>query len=103
MSTAKTKLSRADKKEIEARIARANGSDKKEKTAQDSIPYQQMYPDGICRVTDTRYVKTIGFEDINYQLSQDEDTNECFLGCSGYSSGLAGPNNPISFTESSTA
>ena len=73
MSTAKSKLSRADKKEIEALIARANGTDKKEKTAQDSIPYQQMYPDGICRVTDTRYVKTIGFEDINYQLSQDED------------------------------
>ena len=73
MSTAKTKLSRAEKKEIEAAIARANGTDKKEKTAQDSIPYQRMYPDGICKVTDTRYVKTIGFQDINYQLSQDED------------------------------
>ena len=31
------------------------------------------------------------------------NSNECFLGCSGYSSGLAGPNRPISFTESSTA
>ena len=34
----KKKLSRADKKQIEAAIARANRTDKKEKSAQDSIP-----------------------------------------------------------------
>ena len=32
-----------------------------------------MWPDGICRVTDTRYTKTIQYQDINYQLSQNED------------------------------
>ena len=37
-----------------------------------------MYPDGICRVTDTRYVKTIRYLDINYQLSQNEDKNAIF-------------------------
>ena len=78
MSTDKKKLSRAEKKEIEAAIARANRTDKKEKSAQDSIPYQRMYPDGICRVTDTRYVKTIRYLDINYQLSQNEDKNAIF-------------------------
>ena len=45
----KKKLSRADKKQIEAAIARANGTDKKGKSAQDSIPYERMWPDGICR------------------------------------------------------
>ena len=48
----KKKLSRADKKQIEAAIARANRTDKKEKSAQDSIPYERMWPDGICRVAD---------------------------------------------------
>ena len=80
MSTEKAKLSRAERKEIEALIARANGTDKKEKSAQDSIPYQRMYPDGICRVTDSRYVKTIRFQDINYQLSQNEDKTAIFDG-----------------------
>ena len=80
MSTAKKRLSRTEKKEIEAAIARANRTDKKEKSAQDSIPYQRMYPDGICRVTDTRYVKTLRFQDINYQLSQNEDKTAIFDG-----------------------
>ena len=48
----KKKLSRADKKQIEAAIARANRTDKKGKSAQDSIPYERMWPDGICRVSD---------------------------------------------------
>ena len=69
----KKKLSRADKKQIEAAIARANRTDKKEKSAQDSIPYERMWPDGICRVADGHYTKTIQFQDINYQLSQNED------------------------------
>jgi type IV secretory pathway VirB4 component len=80
LSTAKKRLTRAEKKEIEAAIARANRTDKKEKSAQDSIPYQRMYPDGICRVTDTRYVKTLRFQDINYQLSQNEDKSAIFDG-----------------------
>ena len=51
----KKKLSRADKKQIEAAIARANRTDKKGKSAQDSIPYERMWPDGICRVPDSGY------------------------------------------------
>jgi hypothetical protein len=58
-------------------IAR-NKNNKKEKTAQDTIPFQKMYPDGICRVTDTLYTKTIRFHDINYQLAQNEDKTAIF-------------------------
>ena len=79
MSTGR-KLSSAEKKQIEAAIARANRTDKKEKSAQDSIPYQRMWPDGICRVTDTHFVKTIQFQDTNYQLSQNEDKTAIFDG-----------------------
>ena len=38
----KKKLTRAERKQIEAAIARANRTDKKEKSAQDSIPYRDV-------------------------------------------------------------
>ena len=47
-----------------------------EQSAQDSIPYERMWPDGICKVADGRYTKTIQFQDINYQLSQNERSEE---------------------------
>lgn len=37
-----------------------------------------MYPDGVCRVTDTLYTKTLRFHDINYQLAQNEDKTAIF-------------------------
>ena len=76
----KKKLSRTDRKQIEAAIARANRTDRKEKSAQDSIPYERMWPDGICRLPDGHYTKTIQFQDINYQLSQNEDKTAIFEG-----------------------
>ena len=39
-----------------------------------------MGPDGICRVAGSRYTKTIQFQDINYQLSQNEDKTAIFEG-----------------------
>ena len=37
-----------------------------------------MYPDGVCRVTDRFYSKTIQYQDINYQLAQAEDQEAIF-------------------------
>jgi len=55
-------------------VKRAHGAGRKQPaTAQDSIPYQRMWPDGVCRATDTLYTKTVRFEDINYQLAQNDD------------------------------
>lgn len=48
------------------------------RTAQESIPFQRMFPDGICRVTDRYYTKTIRFSDVNYQLAQQEDRTAIF-------------------------
>jgi len=47
-------------------------------SAQQSIPYREMARDGICRVQDKYYSKTIRFYDINYQLAQNEDKNAIF-------------------------
>ena len=47
-------------------------------SAQKSIPFDRMFPDGICRVGKNYYTKTIQFQDINYQLAQQEDQTEIF-------------------------
>ena len=67
----KRKLTRAEKKEIAAVIQAAKG-DGKPRTAQQTIPYLQMYPDGICRVTEKKYSKSLVFEDINYPVRQND-------------------------------
>ena len=72
------KLTKAERQKINAAILMARRKNKKEKTAQDTIHFQKMYPDGICRVTDTLYTKTIRFQDINYQLAQNEDKTAIF-------------------------
>lgn len=73
----KRKLTRAEKKQIAALIRQAKG-DGKPHTAQQTIPYLQMFPDGICRVTEKRYSKTIQFQDINYQLAQADEKTAIF-------------------------
>ena len=73
----KRRLTHAEKKEIAAVIQAAKG-DGKPHTAQQTIPYVQMYPDGICHVSGKRYSKTIAFEDINYQLAQADDKTAIF-------------------------
>ena len=49
-------------------------------SAQESIPFQRMFPDGICRARDGTYSKTIRFSDINYMLSTNEDQSAIFNG-----------------------
>lgn len=56
----------------------SGGNKEKKITAQQSIPYREMGKDGICRVEDGYYSKTIRFYDINYQLAQNEDKNAIF-------------------------
>ncbi|MGN1134891.1 MAG: VirB4-like conjugal transfer ATPase, CD1110 family [Oscillospiraceae bacterium] len=77
-------LSRADKNAIDTAIRKAKKEDKKQMSAQDSIPFQQMFRDGICKVSDNYYTKTIRFQDINYQLNQNEDKTAIFDGWSDF-------------------
>ena len=48
------------------------------RTAQQSIPMQRMFEDGTCRVKPNYYTRTIAYQDINYQLAQQEDKTAIF-------------------------
>ena len=76
----KLKLSRAEKKQLAELMKQAKKNERMPHSAQQTIPYQRMYPDGICRVDDTHYTKTVRFYDINYQLAQTEDQEAIFDG-----------------------
>ena len=74
---AKRKLTRNQRKQIEAVIRQAKG-DGKNHTVQDSIPFQNMFPDGLCRLEGGTFSKTIAFEDVNYRLAGPEDQRSIF-------------------------
>ena len=52
--------------------------DGKPHTAQATIPYEAMYPDGVCRLTKNTFSKCIAFEDISYQLAQPDTKTAIF-------------------------
>ena len=61
-------------------VARQKRQRRRVLSAQDTIPYREMAKDGICRVHDNLYSKTIRFFDLNYQLAQAEDKDAIFEG-----------------------
>ena len=71
-------LSARQKKAIAAAIRKAQMQGRRAASAQQTIPYKEMYPDGICKVKDNYFTKTIQFFDINYQLARNEDKNIIF-------------------------
>ena len=71
-------LTKREQKQIKKIVQKARNDDGVPRTAQQSIPFQRMFPDGICRVRDNYYTKTIQFQDINYQLAQQEDKTAIF-------------------------
>ena len=71
-------LTKAQARQVQEIIDRARRDDGIPRTAQQSIPFQRMFPDGICRVSDRYYTKTIQYQDINYQLAQQEDKTAIF-------------------------
>ena len=74
------KHSYSEKKSSIGKVRCTNVKRKQERniSAQNSIPYREMAKDGICRVQEKYYSKTIRFYDINYQLAQNEDKNAIF-------------------------
>ena len=71
-------LNRKEQEEVKEIIKNARKDDGTPRTAQQTIPLERMFPDGICRVGEDYYTKTIQFQDINYQLAQQEDKTEIF-------------------------
>ncbi len=71
-------LTKEEKKQIREIMREAKKRDDVPKSAQDSIPFERMFQNGICRVGDDYYSKTIQFQDINYQLALQDDKTEIF-------------------------
>ncbi len=71
-------LNRQQQLEVKEIIKNAQHDDGTPRTAQQTIPFERMFQDGICRVGRDYYTKTIQFQDINYQLAQQEDKTEIF-------------------------
>lgn len=65
-------------------IKQKHNKNTKEKSAQESIPFKKMYMDGICNVKDDFFSKTIVFEDITYQLAENDDKSAIFDGWCGF-------------------
>lgn len=71
-------LTKEERKQVKAIIKKAKKNDGVPRTAQQSIPFERMFQNGICRVGSDFYSKTIQFQDINYQLALQEDKTEIF-------------------------
>ena len=71
-------LSAEQKRQIVKQKQKARKAAKVPHSVQDTIAYQEMFKDGICRVSDRFYTKCIQFGDINYQLAQNEDKTAVF-------------------------
>ena len=76
--TPDAKLSSRDKRRLLASVSKAKRDGRLPKTAQQTIPYQEMCRDGICIIGDRYFTKQIQFYDVNYQLAQNEDKNLIF-------------------------
>ena len=74
----KRKLTREERARLREIFTRTR-KEKYPSTAQQTIPYDRIWPDGIC-LANNRYTKTLQFQDINYQLAQNEDKTAIFEG-----------------------
>ena len=73
-----TKLSPADRRRVEKAIRRAKKEGKIARTAQQTIPYKEMYQDGICHIQNQLYSKSVCCEDINYKEASDDEKTVLF-------------------------
>ena len=71
----KTSLSKSERKQVEARLKKLL---KKDYSVQTTIPYLEMFKDGICQVSENYYTKTIRFSDIDYQLVDYDSAGKIF-------------------------
>ncbi len=54
-------------------MRRAKREGKIARTAQQTIPYEEMYRDGVCRITSRLFSKSVMCEDINYAEASDDE------------------------------
>ena len=62
----------------------AKGKNRAALSAQQTIPYVRMLPDGVCQLPGGLYTKTVEYEDINYSVASTEDQTAIFGGWSSF-------------------
>ena len=58
--------------------------DRRTLSAQQTIPYVRLLPDGVCQLPDGLFTKTMAYEDINYAVASTEDQSAIFNGWSAF-------------------
>ena len=53
-------------------------------SAQQTVPYVRMLPDGVCQLPNGLFTKTVEYEDINYSVASAEDQTAIFGGWSSF-------------------
>ena len=69
----KVKLTRAERKQLNAILAKVRKNNNGPETAQETIPYLRMYQDGICQLDENHFSKTVQYFDVNYELSHHDE------------------------------
>ena len=72
------------KKQTPRRGPAAKGKKRAALSAQQTIPYVRMLPDGVCQLPGGLYTKTVEYEDINYSVASNEDQTAIFSGWSSF-------------------
>ena len=72
------------KKKTPRRGPAAKGKKRAALSAQQTIPYVRMLPDGVCQLPGGLYTKTVEYEDINYSVASTEDQTAIFSGWSSF-------------------
>ncbi len=71
-------IDRATKRELEKAVRKAKLTGQIPESAQETIPYRIPYEDGIFESAERYYTQTIAFEDITYQLLDNDPKNILF-------------------------
>ena len=66
------------------RKSQPKASKRRVASAQQTIPYVAMHPDGVCQLPGGLYTKTVEYEDINYAVASTEDQTAIFGGWSSF-------------------
>ncbi len=67
-----------------SKVKKKNGNKHRALSAQQTIPYIAMHPDGICQIPGGLYTKTLEYEDINYAVASTEDQTAIISGWSAF-------------------
>ncbi len=71
-------LTKEEKKLLSARMTEFKRENSNKSTVQNTIPYQVMYRDGVCQVSDNFFSLTVQFYDANYSIAEFDEQNNIF-------------------------